>query len=525
MRADLRSDAADLADIGPELHLRAVLLGHGEEHDGHPAKDVLDDDHVVILVQHVRWLEPGYNVAKDTVGSLPLHRGFCDSRLAKPHAQRQPARGAPLMPAIIPFRGLRYSKAAGALDRLLAPPYDVITEAMRADLAAASPYNAVHLELASGGDERYGRVAATVSAWQREGVLVRDQAPTLYAYEQRFVEGGREYARRGLFCGVEAQPWDEGAVKPHEFTMSGPKEDRLKLLEAARVQFSPVFMIARDRAGQLRQFLETAASREPDAEGTTADGDHHRLWAVEAGRTELRWLAPLLAESFYIADGHHRYETALNYRRLVEEREQKLPADHPARYAMATVVAADDPGLVIRPIHRLVPRPAPTDWEERLGGAFAVTRLELPGDSAAARRALAQALDEHPEGILALGMVEGQAHLLEPVDRASVAARAPKGASERWVSCAPNLLRYGILEPLWAISDEDLRAGAVEYTHDIAEVQAFLDAPSARCAFLIHSVGVETVMALADQGERLPQKSTFFHPKLATGLVFYPLEP
>ncbi|GAB4338654.1 MAG: DUF1015 domain-containing protein [Dehalococcoidia bacterium] len=429
------------------------------------------------------------------------------------------------MPAIIPIRGLRYSKKAGPLDRLLAPPYDVITEAMRASLEAASPYNAVHLELAGGGDERYERVAGLVAAWQREGVLVRDAAPMLYAYEQRFVEDGREYARRGLICGVEAQPWDEGAVKPHEFTMSGPKEDRLKLLEAARVQFSPVFMIARDRAGQLRQFLETAASREPDAEGQTADGDHHRLWAVEAGRTELRWLAPLLAESFYIADGHHRYETAVTYRHLVEEREGRLPADHPARYALATVVAADDPGLVIRPIHRLVPRGAPPDWRERLGEAFRVTPLELPAAGAAVAGSLASVLEAHPKGIVALGLDGAGAWLFEPTDRASIASRAPKGASDRWVSCAPNLLRYGVLEPLWDIGDDDLRAGAVEYTHDIGEVLAFLAGGDHRCAFLIRSVGVESVMALADQGERLPQKSTFFHPKLATGLVFYPLEP
>lgn len=429
------------------------------------------------------------------------------------------------MPAIIPMRGLRYTAKAGPLDRLIAPPYDVITEALRAELEGASPYNAVRLELASGGEERYERVARLVATWQKEGILAREPVAALYAYEQRFLEAGREHARRGLICGVEAQPWEEGAVKPHEFTMSGPKEDRLRLLEAARVQFSPVFMVARDRAGQLRQFLEAAAARPPDAQGTSADGDEHRLWVVEAGRTELRWLAPLLAESFYIADGHHRYETAVNYRRLVERREGPLPADHPARYTMATVVAADDPGLVIRPIHRLVPRGAPPDWRERLGAGFSISPLALPGEKGAASRALASALAEHPDGIVALGLGDGAAWLLEPSDRAATAARAPRGASDRWVACAPNLLRYGVLEPLWGIGDEDLRAGAVEYTHDIGDVLEFLGAGRDRCAFLIHSVGIETVMALADGGERLPQKSTFFHPKLATGLVFYPLEP
>ena len=151
------------------------------------------------------------------------------------------------MPQILPFRGLRYSAAAGAMDDLLAPPYDIITAAQRKALAARSPYNAVHLELPDGGDERYASVAALFERWQAEGKVVRDELPMLYVYEQRFSEGGILHSRRALLAEVEAQPWEEGAIKPHEYTMSGPKEDRLKLLEATHVQFSPVFMIARDR--------------------------------------------------------------------------------------------------------------------------------------------------------------------------------------------------------------------------------------------------------------------------------------
>jgi uncharacterized protein (DUF1015 family) len=225
------------------------------------------------------------------------------------------------MPQILPIRGLHYSDTAGALDELLAPPYDVITPGQQQDLIDRSPHNAVHLELAEGGEERYERVAKLLELWHSNGVVERDAEPMLYVYEQRFEEAGKEHTRRALLMGVEAQPWEEGAVKPHEFTMSGPKEDRLKLLEATRVQFSPVFMIARDRAGQLAQFLDAMmATHSPTVEGTTPDGDHHRLWAIEASRYEMRFLAPLLSESFYIADGHHRYETAVNYRARLQER-------------------------------------------------------------------------------------------------------------------------------------------------------------------------------------------------------------
>jgi uncharacterized protein (DUF1015 family) len=436
------------------------------------------------------------------------------------------------MPQILPIRGLRYSPAAGVIANLLAPPYDVITPAQQRELAGRNQHNAVHLELAEGGDERYERVAALVREWEASGALVRDEAPMLYVYEQRFTEAGREYTRRAVMVGVEAQPWEEGAVKPHESTMSGPKEDRLKLLEATKVQFSPVFMIARDRAGQLAQFLEQMiASRGPDAEGTTAEGggttpegDHHRFWAIEAGRYEMRFLAPLLSESFYIADGHHRYETAVNYKQRLMERGEPLERDHPARFALTAVVAASDPGLVIRPIHRIVPRRAPAGWEQMLEDEFDITTLKRVGGEHMFAEEMESELKLWPRSIIALGMENGSAHLLTPREGVTP-RRTPPGQSEEWASIAPNVLRHGVLEPLWNITDDDLRAGVVEYTHDTAEVVARVMAEPETTGFLLSPVGIDEVMLLADKGERMPQKSTFFHPKLGTGLVFHPLTP
>ncbi len=423
------------------------------------------------------------------------------------------------MPQILPFRGLRYTAAAGSLDGLLAPPYDVITPTQQAALAGRSPYNAVQLELAEGGEERYARVAALFAAWERDGVIARDEYAMLYVYEQSFVEAGQRYTRRALLAEVEAQPWEEGAVKPHEYTMSGPKEDRLKLLEATRIQFSPVFMIARDRAGQLRQFIEeTIASREPDVTATTIEGDQHRMWNVEASRFEMRRIAPLLSESFTIADGHHRYETAVTYKQRTLEHEGKLERDHPARFAMTAIVAADDPGLVIRPIHRVVAKAAPAGWRERLAEQFTIESVSA-ANAGEAEALLAGA----PGAILALGLEPGAAHLLRPIDDGVFARLAPAGHSDTWARISPNLCRYGVLEPLWGISDADLAAGAVEYTHDAAEAWARFN--EGACVFLLHNVGIDEVVRLADAGERMPQKSTFFHPKLGTGLVFHPLYP
>lgn len=426
------------------------------------------------------------------------------------------------MPQFQPFRGLRYTTAAGPLSELLAPPYDVITPAQQRALEQRNPRNSVRLELASGGDERYARVDGLLKQWLAEGALARDDVPMLYVYEQRFSEAGREFVRKALLAIVEAQPWEEGAVKPHEYTMSGPKEDRLKLLQATGVQLSPVFMIARDRAGMLSAFIESViGSREPDSAGSSIEGDGHRLWAVESGSYEMRQLAPLLAESFYIADGHHRYETAVNYRdwRAASE---VLPPAHPARFAMSAIVAASDPGLVIRPIHRMIPREAPANWRERLGGAFEVDQVQLTADESTRAAELLSVL-EGAEAV-AIHLEPGQVHRLT---RSAGALRGsvPAGMSEEWAAIGPNVLRYGVLEPLWGVSDDDLRAGVVVYSHDVGEVLEFLKQHAGSVAFLLNPIRIETVISLADRGERMPQKSTFFHPKLGTGLVFNPLNP
>ena len=426
------------------------------------------------------------------------------------------------MPQFQPLRGLRYTPTAGPLSELIAPPYDVISTAQQRALENRNVRNAVRLELASGGDERYQAVADLLAEWTSSGALARDEAPMFYVYEQRFREEGSEYTRRALFALVEAQPWDEGAVKPHEYTMSGPKEDRLKLLQATGVQLSPVFMIARDRAGMLKQFITNATTREPDVEGVSIDGDSHRLWVIESGSYEMRQLAPLLAESFYIADGHHRYETAVTYRNWRAASEVLAPA-HPARFALSAIVAADDAGLVIRSIHRLIPRSAPSDWRSRLEGAFEIEHVKLVRGEASKAAELTSLLET--ADAVGLELEPGQVHILRRREGAPLGGHLPAGMSEEWAAIPPNLLRYGVLEPLWGINDDDLRAGAVEYSHDIHEVLEYLGARPRRVAFLLNPVSVASVLSLADKGERMPQKSTFFHPKLGTGLVFHPLNP
>ncbi len=421
------------------------------------------------------------------------------------------------MPQMLPLRGLRYTAKAGDLGALLAPPYDVIGPALQRELALASPYNAVHLELSSDGDERYETVAERIRQWVRTGIVAQDEEPTLYCYEQEFWYEGRLVRRRGLIIGIEAQPWETGAVRPHEYTMTGPKEDRLRLLQAAGVQFSPVFLLARDRAGALRTLLAGACEGTPPAvEGRSIDGDVHRLWLVPASRAAMRTLAPLITETFYVADGHHRYETAVAYKRWVEAREGPLREDHPARYAMAAVVALDDPGLLVRPIHRRVPQPAPSAWERTLSRWWEAEPLPSADPAAIEER-----LGRSKETVVAVGLGR-EPIVLRLRDAAALAQDSGSGRSPEWMAVPPNAAYWGIIRPLWGLTEDDLRAGAVEYLHTIPEALEEQRSDGG-VVILLNPVDVRDVVALADRGERLPQKSTFFHPKLATGVVFHAL--
>lgn len=421
------------------------------------------------------------------------------------------------MPRILPLRGLRYTRKAGDFGTLLAPPYDVIDPRLRQELAAASPYNAVYLELAEDGERGYEGVAEQLRSWVREGVVTRDPEPTLYCYEQEFAYGGRTLRRRSLIVGVEAQPWEEGAVRPHEYTMTGPKEDRLRLLQATGVQFSPVFMLAHDRAGALRALLEaTCSNSPPSVEGRSLDGDLHRLWLVPADRPTLRSLAPLITETFYVADGHHRYETAVSFKRWLAEREGPLPDDHPGRYAMTAVVPVADPGLVVRPIHRHLPLPPPEGWRTQLEQWWSVEPL-----ASLDRDHIDTALARSNRTVVAIGLAD-QPVALTLEDPAALAAASGGRYSADWMAVPPNAVFWGILRPLWRISEADLRAGAVTYLHDLDEAVR-RQREQGGVVLLLNPVDVHDVIRLADRGERLPQKSTFFHPKLATGVVFHAL--
>lgn len=433
------------------------------------------------------------------------------------------------MADVRPFRALRYDPAHADLALTLAPPYDIISPGEQAELYQRSPYNAVRIEYGEQfpGDNdahnRYTRAASDVAAWRREGVLLRDDAPAIYAYQQEFETAGGRRRRRAWFSAVRLEEWEKGVIRPHEHTLSGPKEDRLDLLRATRLQISPVYCLFRTRAGAPAML---AMDGDPlyDVE---ADGQRHILSAVRSADALHRFAEHLAASDVYIADGHHRYETALNYRNEVRARAATWTGEEPENFVLMALTDAADRGLVVLPTHRLVTPPGfPLDALSRIAQFFDVTPAAAQGgDRLASMLEQVAGPGSGRTAFAAAGLDRRARHLLVLRDRAAVEAMMPAGQPPAWKRLDVNVLQYGILEPVFGIDAARLASGgAVAYTQDPVEAVAAIEAERARVAFVLNATPVEQVLAVADAGSRMPQKSTFFYPKLPTGLVMNSLD-
>jgi uncharacterized protein (DUF1015 family) len=435
---------------------------------------------------------------------------------------------------IAPFRGLRYDAArAGELGRLFAPPYDVIDNAMRERLIGRSPYNIARVTRSPEADSepeavRYTAAAKLLAEWRKSGVLAEDRAPAFYAYEEEFAVAGRTFHRLGLVVGLKLVDFGQG-VHPHEETLSGPKADRRLLLEKTRTHLGQIFGLYPDEAGQVNAAIRAAiGARAPDGEARDDDGVVHRLWALSDPDVCGNLAALVRPRDIFIADGHHRYEVALRYSREHPE----LPK---AKHVMATLVALSDPGLVILPTHRLVFAVAGFDLsklESALGKDFMLTSYPFTAKNRDAR--LAQLLGRLKEcaaaGENAFGLYGGGGRFTEVVlkDGAAMKSAEPK-RSEAWRSLDVAVLHSLILEKLLGIDKARLAAHSnLDYLKDtgaaIGEAIARIDAGEAQCVFVMNPTGVAQVAAVASGGEKMPQKSTFFPPKIFTGMVAMPVE-
>lgn len=428
------------------------------------------------------------------------------------------------MTEIRPFRGLRYDPAAAAPADVIAPPYDVVDGEDVRSLKARSPFNIAHVESCEASEAGYAGAAALLERWEREGALRRDEQPALYVYEQAFDAHGASYVRRAFFARLRIHAHEDGIVRPHEATLTAAKEDRLRLLRATRTNVSPIFGMFEDAEGTARALLERTAASEPAFAAADARGESHRLWPVTAVEDIDALVAAVAASNVTIADGHHRYHTALNY---LHEREAAGAVSEGDRYILAGLVPLDDPGLVVLPIHRLVRRESvPADVLPRLAPLYDVERLDLPWSTEGVAVLWARVQDEVESRVAfgAIGLEPQAFHLLTARSAEAVEAAMPASWSAASRALHVLVLNETVLQPLLGLNAAQRAGGAVGYTEDAAAAWREVDSGAYGAAFLVDHVHVQQIVAVADAGEVLPQKSTYFYPKLATGMVLNPLD-
>ena len=438
------------------------------------------------------------------------------------------------MPEVRPFRALRYeSEVIGDLAAVVSPPYDVISPTEAAVLLARHPKNAIRLDLpvgeqGDGPDDRYRRAARTFAAWRSDGTFHKDPRPSLYLYEQVYRVPGSalERVQRGFFGRLRLEPFGPGSgVLPHERTLSAPREDRYKLLRATGVNTSPVVGLYSDPSGQATRVLDEVARTNPIADVTDDDGVRHRMWAIAAEGPEATQVAALVAAAgagpITIADGHHRYETALRYRD--ERRMSRSCEDDPAFDYILMLFLEASGALTVLPTHRVVGGLGDEGIEGLRRGLADLFDEEAVADSAILLKAFGP-------GSGALGGA-GRVGLWTRSGGAILAARRP--AFKPFLPAGGEALRgldvtllQVVLERLAGIDQAAVAAGRVAYTKSAEEAITWVDgaADGADAAFLLEPTPVTSIVDVAREGDVMPQKSTYFYPKPLTGLVLNPHE-
>jgi len=422
------------------------------------------------------------------------------------------------MSDVQPPRALHYAPAGpGPLADVVAPPYDVIDAGQRAELMARSPFNVVAVDLPQGEPDPYAAAGELFDSWQLRGVLARDHEPAIWAHTQDYTgPDGNRLTRRGFFCRVRIEPYGPGRVRPHERTHPGPKEDRLRLTRATRANVSPIFSLYSDPTDAAWRALAPATEEAPWGEVTDADGTVHRLWRIAEPEVTESVQAAAGDSELLIADGHHRYETMQAYADEVGGATGPGPqGDH--RYILMCLVALEDPGLTVFPTHRLV-RGLEDARREALARA-------LERDFEIAEVPVEELAPPPGEAPLQHGYIdaEGRPTRLTLKDQA-IADAALEGHSAAYRRLDTGVLETLVLKNALGLSDEDIsHFNGLFYARDTAEALAMVRSGEYDAAFLMRPTPVAQVRDVAAEGENMPPKSTYFFPKLLTGLLFNPL--
>ncbi|MEZ4218042.1 MAG: DUF1015 domain-containing protein [Myxococcota bacterium] len=419
------------------------------------------------------------------------------------------------MTDIRPFRGVRYDPKRVELSKVIVPPYDVISDAQRGTYYDRDPHNAIRFELTRDPRDQattdYHEIREWLDAWRASGVLVRDDEPALYVMRQTFEHGGHRYSRTGFFAALALAEYGEGKVLRHERTLAKPIADRLRLLEAARANLSSAFLLYRDEAGELEELLAAALERAPLGRAVDDGGVEYevgRLGGDDAARV-CRFLA---SRSVVIADGHHRYQTALEYRN--RRRAAGAAAGAPSEATLAFFANADAEGSLLLPIHRaIVEVPAPDDatWRERLPG-WSCRSVRLEGAASI-------------EAVLAAELAPHAGEAAFAADDGSGVLRVFTRAEPLGDALIVDVVERDVIRGVFGLGDTEIAGGGVEFFKQAEAAAAAVREGAVSVALYLNPVAVEDVFRVARAGGVMPQKSTFFHPKVPTGIVFRTHDP
>lgn len=440
------------------------------------------------------------------------------------------------MPRIQAFRGLRYNLAqVGSLSDVIAPPYDVVDGALQQRLYDNSPYNFIRLELTKAESDDtdvnavYQRAATLFRQWVRDGVMQHEPDPAIYVYHQVFDHGGRTYTRRGFMTRVRLVRFGEGNIYPHEQTHAKAKDDRLRLTKACRANMSQIFGLYPDPTNEAQNLLESHIAGTSGLEATDHLGVIHRLWPV-TDQTLVGKIANLVEDkAMFVADGHHRFETACNYRdELAEANGGTLPAEHPAQFVLTMLMSMDDPGLIVLPTHRLFHGVAELDAQElreKLGEYF---DCELAGSKPEDATAVWKQIEElDDQGAFGFYTAKDKKWTLVTANAATTAkmAEIARNQSEDWRSLGVAMLHGLIIDRLLGMEGH----AKPTYVHQVEEVVDGLNGRlegqlGYQLAALVMPASVDDIRRVSLHNERMPAKSTYFYPKLVSGLVVNPLD-
>ena len=417
------------------------------------------------------------------------------------------------------------------LAAVICPPYDIITPQMQQELYQRSDYNFVRLEfgreLPGDGDtsNRYVRSSAILEQWLKQGVFEIDKTPAIYLHDHYFTYQGKEYRRRGITVIVRLEEWSKMVVRPHEGTLSEHKGDRLNLLWALQANTSSILALFEDQQRQVSSLLVSQEQAKPMLAISTVTGERHNVWAITEPEVVSQICDSLADKPLYIADGHHRYESALTYQRERRACLSSVSGDEPFDFVMMTLVDFSDPGVVILPAHRLVRGMSKSILDElipKLKAFFEIEELSL--NMPDVWQQVDNLVTEEGSGVslALLGLEKESVLVLRLRDLAAVRPMMPYFHSEIYKRLDISILDHVILEELLELS-RDKEETCLAFSHDRLEALNKVLAGEYQLAFLLSPVKAEVIRAIADAGDRMPRKSTYFYPKLSTGLVFHRL--